>query len=93
MKTGLTIKTPNLLDRRENLNGIVMRDSVLPYAKISKPVYDHKGNVIKSGGVFQVYHPPILDIIQRWAKRLTCFAEQQPGTARQKFPRNLRTTL
>ena len=53
----MTIKTPNMLDRRKNLNGIEIRDSVLPYAKASKPDYDSNGNVIRSGGVFQVYHP------------------------------------
>ena len=62
-KTGLTIKTANLLERRKNLNGIELRDSVLPYAKISKPVYDDQGNVIKSGGIFQARYPNSAKII------------------------------
>ena len=60
-KTGLSIKTSNVLERGQNLNGVELRDSVLPYAKISKPVYDGNGNVIKSGGIFQVRHASIPD--------------------------------
>ena len=53
-KTGLTIKTPELLERRGNLNGVEIRDSVLPYSKISQPQYDSEGNVNGTGGIFQV---------------------------------------
>ena len=62
-KTGLTIKTPNILERRKNLNGVEIRDSVLPYSKISQPKYDSEGNVISSGGIFQVYHPTSQKIV------------------------------
>ena len=50
---GLTVKTSNIYERRQNLGGISLRDAILPYAKITKPNYDHNDRVIDSGGVFQ----------------------------------------
>ena len=52
---GLTVKTLNVHERRQNLGGIQLRDALLPYAKITKPTFDQNDQVIESGGVFQEY--------------------------------------
>ena len=50
---GLSVPTTNVYDRRKNLGGVVLRDAILQYTKITQPIIDNNGSVIDSKGVFQ----------------------------------------
>ena len=67
---GLSVKTSNIYERRQNLGGIKLRDAILPYAKITKPNYDQNDRVIDSGGVFQ-------DIRKKLQKMMNFTVEQR----------------
>ena len=50
---GLLVNTANVFERRKNLGGIELRDAILPYSKLTKPIMDNNDNVVDSRGVFQ----------------------------------------
>ena len=50
---GLSVKDPNLNERRRNLGGIQLRDAIMPYAKLTKIYLDSDGNIKSTGGVYQ----------------------------------------
>ena len=50
---GLSVSMVNVHERRKNLGGIELRDAILAYTKIIKPITDQNGNVVDSEGVFQ----------------------------------------
>ena len=49
----LSVPTANVFERRKNLGGVVLRDAILQYTKITQPIINNYGSVIDGEGVFQ----------------------------------------
>ena len=50
---GLLVDSPNVCERRQDLGGVNLRDSIMPYAKLTKLFFDNEGKIIATGGVYQ----------------------------------------
>ena len=51
---GLSVESPNVCERRQDLGGVQLRDAIMSYAKLTKLHFDTNENIIGTGGVYQV---------------------------------------